>query len=292
MKISIPEVVNCFGSIDNALVSVIRYCNVIIDKAKMVCPNTSVNDVPGYALEFCRKTLVQATTLVKVANEREDYNTTCSLVRMLADNVSIIRLIYGETNTVEKILRHLLYVMDGVSTRNEYLKIYPKEYDGTIPRDTYEALCVQVQEAKNNAVGCIEFCTNAIKVLPIYVEHQPSIDELVKYRNWKYKTIDKPKNKDAYTWNEMYQLLDVKDKGYMFSYFSQYVHGLSISNIALNDKDDFETPLAFAFSLVGWVFNYLRREYEPYIEEYTMDDVLKMVPQWYLEEMLAQKTNR
>lgn len=292
MKISIPEVVNCFGSIDNALVSVIRYCNVIIDKAKMVCPNTSVNDVPGYALEFCRKTLVQATTLVKVANEREDYNTTCSLVRMLADNVSIIRLIYGETNTVEKILRHLLYVMDGVSTRNEYLKNYPKEYDGTIPRDTYEALCVQVQEAKNNAVGCIEFCTNAIKVLPIYVEHQPSIDELVKYRNWKYKTIDKPKNKDAYTWNEMYQLLDVKDKGYMFSYFSQYVHGLSISNIALNDKDDFETPLAFAFSLVGWVFNYLRREYEPYIEEYTMDDVLKMVPQWYLEEMLAQKTNR
>ena len=100
------------------------------------------------------------------------------------------------------------------------------------------------------------------------------------------------KKKDAYTWNEMYQLLDVKDKGYMFSYFSQYIHGLSISNITLNDKDDFETPLAFAFSLVGWVFNFLRREYEPYTGAYTMDDVLKMVPQWYLKEMLLQKTNR
>ena len=292
MKIPIPEVVECYGSIDNALVNVIRYCNVIIDKAKKVCPNTSVNDVPGYALEFCRKTMLQATTLVKVANEREDYNTTCSLVRMLADNLSIIRLIYAEANTEEKILRHLLYVMDGVSTRNEYLKDYPKEYDGKIPRETYEASCVQVQEAKDNALGCVDFCTKAIKARPIYALNQSSIDELVKYRNWKYKTIDKPKKKDAYTWNEMYQLLDVKDKGYMFSYFSQYVHGLSISNIALNDKDDFETPLAFAFSLVGCVFNFLRKEYEPYIGAYTMEDVLKMVPRWYLEEMLVQKTNR
>lgn len=64
MKIPLPEVVECFGSIDNALVSVIRYCNVIIDKTKRVCPNTSVNDVPGYALGFCRKTLMQATTLL------------------------------------------------------------------------------------------------------------------------------------------------------------------------------------------------------------------------------------
>lgn len=291
MKIPLPEVVECFGSIDNALVSVIRYCNVIIDKTKRVCPNTSVNDVPGYALEFCRKTLVQASTLVKVANEREDYNTICSLVRMLADNVSTIRLVYAETNTEEKILRHLLYVMDGVSTRNDYLKDYPKNYDGTIPKETYEAICVQVQEAKDNAEGCIEFCTNAIKARSLYSAHQSSIDELVKYRNWKYKTIDKPKKKDAYTWNEMYQLLDVKDKGYMFSYFSQYVHGLSISNIALNDKDDFETPLAFAFSLVGWVFNFLKREYEPYIGAYTMDDVLKIVPRWYLEELLQKKTD-
>lgn len=39
MKIPIPEVVERFGSLDNALISVIRYCNVIIDKAKKVCSN-------------------------------------------------------------------------------------------------------------------------------------------------------------------------------------------------------------------------------------------------------------
>ena len=75
MKIPIPEITECFGSTENALSCIIRYCDVIIEKAKKVCPSTSVNDVPGYALEFCRKTLVQATTLVSVAHEQNDYNT-------------------------------------------------------------------------------------------------------------------------------------------------------------------------------------------------------------------------
>lgn len=78
MKIPIHEVEERFGTIDQALANIISCCGVIIDKAKLVCPSTSVNDVPGYALEFCRKTLMQATTLFKVANEREDYSTTCS----------------------------------------------------------------------------------------------------------------------------------------------------------------------------------------------------------------------
>ena len=126
MNIQIPEISECYGSIDNALASVISCCNVIIDKVKKVYPSVTISNVSGYALEFCRKTIVQATTWLKIASEREDYNTTCSLVRSLADNVSIIRLIYAETNKEEKILRHLLYVMDGMSTRNEYLKDYPK----------------------------------------------------------------------------------------------------------------------------------------------------------------------
>lgn len=282
MRIPIPEVTECFGSIENALNSVLRYCDVIIEKAKKVCPSTSVNDVSGYALEFCRKTLVQTTTLAKVAHEREDYNTTCSLVRILADNVSTIKLIYAAENVEEKILRHLLYVMDGATTRFEYLKDHPKPYDGKIPKETYDALCVQVQEIKNNALDCIAFCTNSIKAHPCYAVHQSSIDELINLRNWKFKTINKPKKKDAYTWNEMYNLLDIKNNGYIFSFLSQFVHGLSISNIVLNDKNDFEAPLTFAFSLVGWVLNFLRKEYEPYIGKYTWEDIYKMRPEFLL----------
>ena len=283
MNIPIPEIVDCFGSIENALFSVIRYCNVIIEKAKKVCPSTSVNDVPGYALEFCRKTLVQATTIIKVAHEREDYNTVCSLVRILADNVSILKLIYSSEDVEEKILRHLLYVIDGASLRYKYLKDHPKAYDEKIPKEMYDKLCNQVNKAKDNACGCIDFCTNAIKARPGYSTKQQSYDKLIKYHNWKYKTIDKPKPENAYSWKELYETLDINEAGDMFSYFSQYVHGLSISNIVLDDNDNFEDPLAFAFSLVGWIFNFLHKEYEPYIEKYTWEDIYNLNPGLFLD---------
>lgn len=221
-----------------------------------------------------------------MANEREDYNTVCSLVRILADNVSTIRLVYVTDDEEEKILRHLLYVMDGVSTRYEYLNGRPKKYDGKIPRESYDALCMQVQEAKDNALGCITFCTNEIKARPCYSLRQKNYDVLIQYRNWKFKAIDKPRPKDAYTWNEMYRKLDVINTGEMFSFFSQYVHGLSISNIVLNEPNSFEMPLSFAFSLLGWMFSFLRKEYEPHIGQYTRKDLYKIVPEWFLIETM------
>jgi len=279
MHIPIPEVTERFGSIENALLSVIRYCNVIVEKAKRVYPRPLINDVPGYTLEFCRKTLIQATTLVKVANEQEDYNTVCSLVRILADNVSTIRLIYDSENLEEKVLRHLLYVMDGMSLRYNGLVDRPKPYDESVPRETYDDLCTQVQKAKNNALECINYCTSEIKARPGYSAKQNCYEELIKYRNWKFKTIDKPK--DSYSWKELYGKLDISNAEVMFSYYSQYIHGLSISNIILDDKDAFESPLSFALSLLGWILNFLRKAYEPYIGKYTWDDIYKMMPELF-----------
>jgi len=229
-------------------------------------------------LEFCRKTIIRAKTLVKVAHDREDYNTLCSLVRILADNVSTINLIYASEDVNEKILRHLLYVMDGVVTRYENLRDHPRPYDGKIPKETYDAICAQARVIKDNDMGCVNFCTNAIKARPDYSAKQQCYDKLIRYRNWKYKSLDKPKPQDSYSWNEMYNLLDINNNGYIFSFLSQYVHGLSISNLALNDEDDFETPLTFTLVLLGWIFNFLRKEYEPYIGKYTWEDILKMRP--------------
>ena len=285
MKIPIPEVTERFGSIENALLSVIRYSNVIIEKAKIVCPRTLINDVPSYALEFCRKTLIQATTLVKVANEQEDYNTVCSLVRILADNVSTLKLIYDDEDVEEKVLRHLLYVMDGVSVRYDYLKNMPKPYDGKIPKETYDALCVQVQNTKDNDFGCIKFCIKAIKDRPEYLTKQQCYDKLIEYRNWKFKTIDKPKPHDAYSWEELYEKLDAKDVGNMFSYFSQYVHGLSISKITLDGNEDYDIPMAFAFSLVGNIFNFLKREYVPHIGKFTREELYMMAPEFFVDNV-------
>ena len=79
----------------------------------------------------------------------------------------------------------------------------------------------------------------------------------------------------------MYGMLNIKEGQDMFSFFSQYVHGLSVSNIATGDKDDFQAPLSFAVCLVGWLLNFLRKEYEPHIEAYAMADIKKLAPELF-----------
>lgn len=274
-----PEMDERFNCTEDAIEHIIRISSVIIDKAKVICPSTSVSDVPGYALEICRKVLIQAETLVIVARKREDYNTLCALVRILADNISIINLVYNGDDEEERIMRHLLYVLDGVSERFALLEERQVVYDGKIPIETFEALSAQIKGARDNAYNCKEFCISAIKARQYYTTYQKEIDILIEKKNWKYKTLDKPK--ESYSWKEMYNLLNLREAGEMFSYFSQYVHGLSISNIALNDTDDFDAPLSFTVCLLGHLFGFLRKVYEPYIGEYTWDDIYKMAPELF-----------
>lgn len=276
MKIPIPEVDERFDSIENALEHFIRLCNVIVGKAKEICPEPAVNDITAYALAFIQKVMQQASTLVIIARKREDYNTVCALVRMQADNIAAINLIYNATDNEEKVLRHLLYVMDGISDRYDMLAGTTMSYDGKIPRETYDALYKQVQDATDNAAHCLVFCESEIKKRPGYAAHPSEVEALIQNRNWKFREIIKPKQ--AYKWKELYERLDIKRGVDIFPYLSQYVHGLSISNIILNNPDDFDAPLSFEACLLGWLLNYLRKVYEPHIGEYTWEDIKKVVP--------------
>ena len=276
MRIPIPEVDERFDSIEDALEHFIRLCSLIVGKAREICHEPTVNDIPAYALAFIQKVLQQALTLAMVSRERKDYNTVCALVRMQADNVAAINLIYNADDEEEKVLRHLLYVMDGVSARYDMLAGTMMSYDGKIPRETYDALYKQVQGAINNAANRLAFCESEIKKRPIYAAHPSEVEALIKNKNWKYKEITSPKL--TYKWKELYERLDIKGGMDMFPYMSQYVHGLSISNIALENPDDFDAPLSFEVCLLGWLLNYLRKVYEPHIGKYTWEDIKNVAP--------------
>lgn len=279
MRIPIPGVDERFENTEDVLEYILRFCNLIVEKAKQVCPKPAINDIPAYTLVFIHKVLIQVYTMVKISREREDYNTVCALVRIMADNIASINLIYGSKNTEEKALRHLLYILDGISLRYKLLKERHMQYDGTIPQESYEALKNQVEGAKENMDKCIFYCTYAIKQLPVYTVRSCAVDYLIKTKNWKFKTVDKPK--ENYTWKEMYEMLKIKEGKEMFSFFSQYVHGLSVSNIATGDKDDFQAPLSFAVCLLGWLLDFIRREYEPHIGEYTLTDLMRLAPELF-----------
>lgn len=282
MRIPIPEMDERFDCVEAALEYIIRLSRVIVDKAINLFPSPTVADIPSYALAFIRKVLIQSSTLVMIAREREDYNTVCAMVRILADNIATLNLIYGSDDDEEKVLRHLLYVMDGVSARHDMLVGHPLYYDGKIPHETYDALKDQVEGAIDNAAKCINFCEDAIKAREPYRIYKDHIDKLIEKRDWKYRVLGSPKQK-SYSWKEIYEKLDIKTGDEMFPFLSRHVHGLSVSNIVLNDPDDFDAPLSFVVCLMGWLYNYLRKVYEPHIGMYTMEDVRKMVPRLFEE---------
>lgn len=275
MKIPIPEIDERFECMEDALEQIIRSCRIIVDKAYIICPSPTVDDIPSYVLSFINKILVQATTLVMIARERNDYNTVCAMVRMIADNVAALNLVYNCEEDEEKVLRHLLYVMDGVTVRYDALVGHPMHYDGKIPQEAYDQLKLQVQGAIDNTAHCISFCEKAIKTRTTYKIFKSQIDTLIKKRDWKFRELGNP-NKKSYSWKEMYSKLDIKTGDEMFPYLSQYVHGLSVSNIAIGDPEDFNAPLSFAYCLIGWLFNYLLNVYGPHLGGYTREDILKI----------------
>ena len=119
------------------------------------------------------------------------------------------------------------------------------------------------------------FCIKNIKERPIYDAHQQQIEILIERKNWKYKDLESPKA--SYSWKELYGMLNINTGDEMFPYFSQYVHGLSVSNILLDDKDDFDAPVSFATCLIGWLWYYLRKIYEPHVGPYTVEDVIRVM---------------
>ena len=275
MKIPIPEVDERFENKEDALAYIARLCSVIVEKARVMRPTPSIADILAYALAFIERVLVQSSTLAEIARKRKDYVTVCALVRVLADNIATLNLIYNCEDEEEKVLRHLLYVLDGVQARWMMLDTREMKYDGKIPKETFDALYQQVQGAKKNAKEGIDYCISTIKERPLYRLNHEQIDVLIDRKNWKYRVLEKPKN--FYSWREMYGMLNIKEGEDVFSSFlSQYVHGLSISNIIINDKDDFDAPLSFAICLLGWLWNYLRKVYEPYLGSYTIEDVRKI----------------
>lgn len=278
MRIPIPELDERFECVENALEHIIRISNVIVDKAEKIFPPPTIADIPSYVLTYIRKVLEQASTLVMIAKERKDYNTVCAIVRILADNIAILNFVYCCENYEEKILRHFLYVMDGVSARHDTLVGHPMHYDGIIPKEIYDALEKQVQGAIDNTANCIIFCEKEIKKRITYQTYPEHIDKLINKKDWKFKQLGHPQLK-SYTWKEMYVMLNIKAGDEMFPFLSQYVHGLSISNIVLNNKDDFDAPLSFSVCLIGWLYNYLCNVYEPHIGEYTMEDIRKIAPE-------------
>lgn len=202
-------------------------------------PLSSISNLKAYPLNICLRIIKQANTIGYVIEQCEDYVSANSLIRSLADSISSFILIYKDSNEEEKCLRHFLYIMDGYYER---FKLLPDElsYDGQITKDEFQLLSNQIKKKKSEYLSACHFCEGKIKDLSIYLNDQKTIDYLISKRQWRYKTLSNCK--ESYTWNSMYELLGLNSENLhsksFFSAQSCYVHGLSTSNLIIENKPD------------------------------------------------------
>lgn len=212
-------------------------------------PSKSINDIESYPIIIIEKVLKITSTLYTVVNANKDYIVSNIIIRSLADVISSLILIYSKSNDDLKLLRHYLFIMDGLQGRINNLPSDLK-YDGKIKKEEFEALSQQIESARDNYKGAYSCAEEEIKKLSIYESKKNTIDHLISKRNWRFKELSE--SPGTYKWTELYTYAELPLDSEFFSLLSEYVHGLSTSNLIVDsDNETFEPILSIASSLMG-----------------------------------------
>lgn len=208
----------------------------------------AINDIEAYPLQIAERIVTSLDTLYTVIESCHDYVSANALVRNLADSVSAFVLIYKKSSGEERILRHYLYIMDGLKTRISQLPDDIQKKDNISEAD-FNALRAQIIAAKTNFTDTFEFCQNEIKKLQLYQDNQQWCETwAIKSCKWRFQEVGK---KTDYSWKSIYDVLELESKEF-FSGLSEYVHGLSTSNLCVEkDENTFVAPYSIATCLIG-----------------------------------------
>lgn len=224
--------------------------------------NNNIDDIDGFACQIAKKMVKSMRTLLAVCNRDKDYAVANSIIRMLADNMATFKLIYCQNEQNEKTYRHYLYILDGVSSR---VKLLPETIlnDGKITKDEYAQLSKQINDIRNSDLKAIEHCEQFLNSHRYATEHPEFHAQTIKNKNWKYKTLSctSNPNQNKYSWSEFYQLIDnrIDIQSFISSHLSQFVHGLSISNLSLCEtEEDFYPIVSFGICIGGELLNELK----------------------------------
>jgi hypothetical protein len=251
MRIHIPELNAFNGSYYDSYKAFYSIVSYEVLRLNEKFNSRAINDIVGYQVGILMKVMRSFYSLITVIEDCKDYISAASIIRMIADNIASFHLIYHEKNEDEMLLRHYLFILDGFDKRLKEMENHKLEHNGSINDEDFDALKKQVEEAIVNTKQGIQYCNSAIQNLNIYSQHKEFIDILIEKGNWKYSDLEKPKKQK--TWNEMYDFIDErKSTSDTFSFLSNFVHGLSISNLTINgDDDDFEPLIGHGIFLMG-----------------------------------------
>lgn len=259
MKVIIPGLKALGENITTAdtlgmLVCLLEYKVSVLKVGKI---ENCADDIDEIGLQIVSKILRSLRTLIKICSSGQDYVSACALLRMIADNISVYKLIYAIDDPLDKEYRHYLYVLDGISMR-ESLMQNDIEDEGHISQDDLETLRRQYKEIRHSDSSVKQFCIDILNRHSYAVLYPDFHKQSLSYRNWKFKDkiCVKNINHNKYSWQELYSGLNLKNDvvEFLSSFLSQFVHGLIISNISIQEtNDDFEPILSIAIALLGTI---------------------------------------
>lgn len=151
---------------------------------------------------------------------------------MLGDSVAVFHLVYMEPDENLRIFRHCLYVLDGCK---KSLEVLPEENinKGTLPDNELEDLNRQVKFNREHREKMMWEVQEMLENSPLKNKDEAAFNKIVEDCNWKFKEFKdyrKIKN-NQYQWRELYDIIGRSNHFDLLSFFSQYAHGLSMSNL-------------------------------------------------------------
>ena len=259
----------------------------------------SVNDMKGYVAYFCYIRLKSFDTFIKVIEKHQDYVSANCLLRMLGDNVAIFYLIYGEKNENLRWLRHCLYVLDGCE---QNMKVLPTEAinKGCMPDEELEEVNKKVVFNRQHRQRMMEQANEILNSLPFKEQNPKAFQKIVEDRNWKFKEFRSYKKvrDNQYQWRDLYTLIGKTDFFDLLSYLSQFSHGLSMSNLIIdnNNRQNYDGVIAEAVGLLDRMNEYVmdffveERNYilQGLLEPKTRDQIITCYANPYRQHVASQ----
>lgn len=246
------------------LYSFYMYMNTVKTVCKLCDNYAPVSWLKGYVAHFCYVRLKSFDTFFKVVVEHKDNVSACSLLRMLGDSVAVLRLVYMEPDANLRILRHCLYVLDGCKRS---LEVLPEENinEGALPNNELEDFNRQVKFNREHRERMISEVQEMLDKSPLKNKDKDAFNKIVEDCNWKFKEFKNYRkiNTNQYKWKELYDIMGRSKCIDVFSFFSQYAHGLSISNLnATPSQRVFDGIIGEGVALLDIMNKYLLKIFE------------------------------
>lgn len=295
---SIPGLEKFNGSYFDAYKAIYSLCAHEVTKLRTLFPEGAINDVDGYKVGIITKEMYAFHSLMTIIEKNQDYSTSASILRSIADNLSTYILIYHQKTRDEILLRHYMYLIDGLNVRYTALCSIRPSKNAPISNVEKEETERNVSFAKKNTLDAMHFCKEKIMTLKIYHEKENVINHLLKTKNgWRYKSLDCYHK--ILNWKDMYPLINGKESSQFFiSYLSQYVHGLSSSNLMIDtkSKETFEPLIGIGITFLGKIHEFAQNDFPVekgllmqgfFQSEYGIEHMSYITPS-YLEDLITK----